>query len=545
MKGLVILFADDVSSYGFEKQFDGKSAFYRTLEQSVNFVSEAGITVFCSEKNKDAVEKDIQEFTAEQNACVKFNLNMQDNWNCEKLFFWLSESCKNSNAEFVLYVNAFCPFLNFSLTEKLMKTHEEFKSEYSFADGFPFGVCPKIIDGGLCNILSELIKTKDELKIKPVSKTSVFDLIKTDINSFEIETEISETDWRLYRFDFCCDKKENFIACRNLYEKTKDFLKDKNCDIQKIIETAAMSSDVLKTVPAFFNIQIESRCMSDSPYCAYSKYGKNIKDMMSLENFKSLVKRINDFNPESVISLSLWGEPVLHPDFFDFAFEVLKYPELSLFIETDGFDFSKSELCDKNSAFYKNLEKLSKIAGSRKICKNGFAPLMWVVKVDAMSQEIYEKIHPGMKIENAVETVKVLNSMFPGNVYSQFLRISENECELENFYRTYKEKDYISSGNFIIQKYDDFCKKMPDYKPCDLAPVDRLPCWHLRRDFNILVNGDVPVCRNMSFEKIAGNVFSNSLDEIWKNCDSFLEDHIAKKYCEGCSCCDEYYTLYF
>ena len=164
----------------------------------------------------------------------------------------------------------------------------------------------------------------------------------------------------------------------------------------------------------------------------------------------------------------------MHPDFFDFAFEVLKYPELSLFIETDGFDFSKSELCDKNSAFYKNLEKLSKIAGSRKICKNGFAPLMWVVKVDAMSQEIYEKIHPGMKIENAVETVKVLNSMFPGNVYSQFLRISENECELENFYRTYKEKDYISSGNFIIQKYDDFCKKMPDYKPCDLAHVDRL-----------------------------------------------------------------------
>ena len=121
-----------------------------------------------------------------------------------------------------------------------------------------------------------------------------------------------------------------------------------------------MSSDVLKTVPAFFNIQIESRCMSDSPYCAYSKYGKNIKDMMSLENFKSLVKRINDFNPESVISLSLWGEPVLHPDFFDFAFEVLKYPELSLFIETDGFDFSKSEHFIKTLKNYQRLQAAGK-----------------------------------------------------------------------------------------------------------------------------------------------------------------------------------------
>ena len=103
MKGLVILFADDVSSYGFEKQFDGNSAFYRTLEQSVNFVSEAGITVFCSEKNKDAVEKDIQEFTSEQNACVKFNLNMQDNWNCEKLFFWLSESLLSLYCSCIIY----------------------------------------------------------------------------------------------------------------------------------------------------------------------------------------------------------------------------------------------------------------------------------------------------------------------------------------------------------------------------------------------------------------------------------------------------------
>ncbi|MGN0740968.1 MAG: spiro-SPASM protein [Treponema sp.] len=545
MKGLIILFADDVSGYGFEKQFDGKSAFYRTLEQSVNFASEAGITVFCSEKNKAVLEKDIQEFSSERNACVKFSLKMQNDWKNEKLFFQMAESCRTSGAECVLFVNAFCPFLNFSLTEKLMKTHEEFKSEYSFADGFPFGVSPEIIDGGLCNILSELIKTKDELKDKSVSKTSVFDLIKTDINSFEIETEISETDWRLYRFDFCCDKKENFIACKNLYEKTRDLLKDKNCDVQKIIQTAAKSTDVLKTVPAFFNIQIESRSLSDSPYCAYSKFGKNLTGRMTLENFKSLVKNINDLNPESVVSLSLWGEPVVHPEFFDFAFEVLKYPELSLFIETDGFDFSSGELCDKNSAFYKNLEKLSEIAGKRKTCRNGFAPLIWVVKVDAMSQNVYEKIHPGMKIENAVETVKLLNLMFQKNVYAQFLRISENECELERFYRTYKEKDYISSGNFIIQKYDDFCKKMPDCKPCDLSPVDRLPCWHLRRDFNILVNGDVPVCRNMSFEKIAGNVFSNSLDEIWKNCDSFLEAHIEKKYCEGCSCCDEYYTLYF
>ena len=218
----------------------------------------------------------------------------------------MAASLKKSNCEYVIFSFAFNPFINQTLTTNLIDTHEKFKSEYSFADGYPVSVSPELLDRGLVNILSELIKTKDDLKQQAVTKSSVFDLIKTDINSFEIETEISTTDWRLYRFDFSCDKKENYIACVNLYEKIKKLCDEDRADIQKICGAARDDVKVLKTIPGYFNIQIETEYQSKNPYCPYYKFS-GPEEKMSFEKFKGLLEKINELNPDSVVSLSLWG----------------------------------------------------------------------------------------------------------------------------------------------------------------------------------------------------------------------------------------------
>lgn len=553
MKSLIILCADTVGGYGFENEFGGKSAFYRTLEWTKKIAPDAGVTFFCTEENSAGIHRGIDEFlkgassveSGENGTAFQFRVKAKNSWTNGIFFQELSDSCAETGADCVLFSYAFCPFLNEELTKKLIQTHETYKSEYTFADGFPVGVSPEIIDSGLCSILSGMIRTKDDLSEKPLSRTSVFDLIKTDINSFEIETEISEIDWRLYRLELCCDKKENFLACKNLYEAASDIVNCENADIQKIIGIAAKTRSVLKTVPAFFNIQIEEKCESENPFCAFTKYAKEKKSGMPFEKFKALVSEINRFNPNAVVGLSLWGEPLMHPDFFACAAEVLKYPNLSLFIESEGLGFAKNENDGTFDALVEKLTALSKTFGNLPVRENGFPALMWCIQIDAMSQNLYQTIHPGLNLSDAVESVKILNSIFPGNVYAQYTRLNQNECELENFYRTYKEKDSVSSGKFVIQKYDWLCGKMDDCKPCDLSPVERLPCWHLRRDFSILANGDVPLCKDLSFENSVGNVFSSSLEEIWKQTDSVLENHIEKKYCEGCACCDEYYTFYF
>lgn len=538
MKTLIILFAADNGSYGFKNAFEGKSAFFKTLEWAHKLNLDSDINVFCLDGNKDSVASGISDFKAEFDSKNDICFTSKSSWNAETLFASMADAVSKSGAEYVLYNFAYCPFLNIELAQKLIKTHEEYKSEYSFADGYPYGVCPEILDKGLVNILKELIKTKEDLKDKNVEKTTVFDLLNTDINSFEIETEISNIDWRLYRFDFTCDKKENFIACKNLYEALSTMSEDDKKDIQKVITKAKENTKVLKTIPAYFNIQIETDCPSKCTYCAYSVCKKSGMQKMDLEKFRGLVKSIDALNPDGVVSLSLWGEPLLHPDFFDFAKEVLKYEGLSLLVETTGINY-------KDENVKKNISALKEACGKLKQKKNGYSPLMWIVSVDAMSQKVYEDIHPGMKLDDALESVKFLNSVFSGDVYAQFLRLKQNEDELENFYRTFKEKTSLSDGNFIIQKYDDFCKKLGDFKSADLSPVDRLPCWHLRRDMNILSNGDVCVCKNKSFEAPLGNAFTEDLETIWNKIDLYLEKHIAKNYCDGCEACDEFYTFNF
>ncbi len=68
---------------------------------------------------------------------------------------------------------------------------------------------------------------------------------------------------------------------------------------------------------------------------------------------------------------------------------------------------------------------------------------------------------------------------------------------------------------------------------------------YLRRDFNILADGKVPVCRDKSFENPCGNAFEEDLSAIFDRNNTILQTHIDKKLCEGCLSCDEYYTYNF
>ena len=174
------------------------------------------------------------------------------------------------------------------------------------------------------------------------------------------------------------------------------------------------------------------------------------------------------------------------------------------------------------------------------------------MKVDAVSDKIYAKIHSiddtALVSNNffcAVEAISILQKYFPHSVYPQFMRMNQNEEELEQFYRMWSNKSNASDGNVIIQKYSSFCKTLPDYKVADLSPLERNPCWHIRRDITVLVNGNVPLCRECLDECVCGNVFTDDLLEIWHTFDDELKNHINNIYCEKCGKCDEYYTFNF
>ncbi len=509
MKTIVIFYSED-SKYASEKAFSGKSALELTSEWAKSL--------------------DLPSFTVKSATLTELLTDMK-------------KLCDENQAETVLFSYNDLPYLNKSLAQKILDSHIEYKAEYTFADGYPYGFAPEALNAGTIGILAELSKTTQKaLGETPVSRDGIYNLIKTDINSFDVETIISDSDWRLLRLAFHCGKKDNFMQCKALFEAADDAAA---ADVEKLSDLASKNPACLKTVPGFYNIQISDKVNFESVYLPKHDYSQN---NMPYEKCATLIDQIAAFSEKAVISLSAFGEPLFHPDFLKIVEKILSYDGLSVFFETDGLAVSPD--------FAEKLAQLEKSAAPR---KNGWQKIMIAVILDAASEPTYQKIHknsPAQAFQTGVNAVALLQNAIPGSVYPQFVRINENESELEAFYRYWNEKTNPSGGNLIIQKYDDFAGELPPCKPADLAPLDRDPCWHLRRDLTILYTGEVPSCRTCWKDNSLGNVFTQNLAEIWHKNDQLLENHINKKYCCGgnsgnsvnckkCEKCDEWYTFNF
>lgn len=507
MKSIVVFFNDKNSKYSKQSVFDGKNSEELALKWAKNY-SNSIIDISC-----DSISE---------------------------LFSKMKEACQKENADYVIFSYKDLPFLNKSLTDELIAAHEKYKAEYSFVDGYPYGFAPEILDSGTIGILCELSKTKFAVEgNKRVTRDGIYEFIKTDINAFEVETIIADKDWRLFRFAFHCGIKENFASCKELFGK----IKDKKLSVNGISEIAAQTPGILKTLPAFYDIQICDGINVSCSYCPYekcyeAKYGKSpvaTEKNMSSESFNKLVDKIAAFSENAVISLSAWGEPLKHPDFLKFVEKILSYSGISVLFETDGIGITK-EFCNQLKEIVENCDERT----------NGWEKVMAIVKMDAVTEETYKKLHgENGTLASGVNAVAELAAVIPHCVYPQFVRLNENEHELESFFRYWNEKSNPSGGELIIQKYDDFCKLLPECKPADLSPIERNICWHLRRDITILTDGAVPFCKEHVLDGIIGNAFTESLEEIWKKTDSVLLEQINKKYSNKCKDCDEYYTFNF
>lgn len=535
MKTLVILFADYKSLHIFDKAFGSASAFERSLlwAKKVCELSESGkdseIAVFAFDKNFQECKKEISALN------VNAEVFSRENWYVSELFEFFAELSRRKSADSILFAWADCPFLNIDVTKNIISTHKNCRAEYTFADGYSDGLCPEILDSGAAAILAELCK-KNEIQEnrKEISRTSIFDSIKKDINSFEVETVIADEDESLLRIHFNCGTKGDFLSCKAMFDCGVD---GKNAD--QISKEASENPKVLKTVPAYYQIQITDKVSSKVIYHPEEMDSLDGKSFMPLEDFKNIAQKISDFSETAVVSLSAWGEAVLHPDFVEFVKTVLLKPGLTVLIEGDC-----SEISEETCAALKN------ICDSVPPCADGGQnnpKIIWLVTLDAFTEEVYCKIHSAKNgnFEKSKAAILLLEKYFSGNVYAQFTRMNENESELEQFFRFWNEKTSPTKGNFTIQKYDNCFGALPDRKPADLAPVERNVCWHLRRDMTILLDGSVPYARGKLKSDILGNAFSENLEDIWKKTDSEVQKQINHDYSGKCENCDEYYIFNF
>ena len=418
-----------------------------------------------------------------------------------------------SDFEDVFYFFADCPFLDLGISRKMHESHRRYWADYSFADGFPQGLTPEILTR---ETVSRLRAMSSQDTRRP-NRETLFEVIRKDINSFDIETELAPSDLRLLRVSLSADSERNFLLLKRIVEKGGH-------DPESICRVLQEEPRILRTLPAFFPIQIVERCPYACSYCPYPVVAGDItkkNSVMEPEEFADLTARIAAFSGDAVIDISLWGEPSFHPELFQIVSSVLATPGLSLVIETSGIGW-------KPDIFYS--------------VRDSFASQpTWIVSIDASNDQMYRQLR-GSGFTDAVKTAELLLSIFPDKTWVQAVRMKENEEDLDVFYKMWKSK----TENIIIQKYDSFSSLLPDRKVADLSPVKRFPCWHLKRDMAVLLDGTVPLCReDLRIEHNLGNAFTEDLASIWDRGESVYRQHIAEKYPSLCARCDEYYTYNF
>ena len=236
------------------------------------------------------------------------------------------------------------------------------------------------------------------------------------------------------------------------------------------------------------------------------------------ESFPDSSKKIAAFTGDAVIDISLWGEPALHPRIGEIAAAAQAVPGVELVIETSGIGWQPGLLARLRASLAK-------------------APT-WIVSLDAASEEVYGKLR-GRGFAEANRTAEELLTLFPGTTWVQGVRMKENEEDLDVFYRKWKAR----TDNVIIQKYDAFAGFLPDRAVADLSPLKRFPCWHLKRDLPILMDGTVPLCReDVRVETPLGNALTEELSVIWDRASAVYRSHVDGTYPAMCARCDEYYT---
>jgi len=484
----------------------GADAFTRSLERALSFgeaqgYSPASLTVIAdSEAPLPAVASGVTRVHPRDSSLPAFIEALEA----------LSEGC---DALFLVPGDA--PFWDQALGGRLLEVHRRYVAEYTFADGFPEGLAPEVVSREILPALLELARRNPEV----TERRTLFEILQKDINAFDVETELSVEDMRMLRVVLRCDTRRNRLLCDRVAGALEDPGTKSGAD--EISGFLLSHQHYLRTLPAFLTVQVTTAVSQEPFYLPHPFPFEGEGRHMSPGDFETLSRAFYQFAPDSVVHISTWGEVGCHAEVAALLDVTNRVDCPRFLVETSGVGWKSEDL--------------------ERILSGRYPKVTWIVCIDAYSEEVYRRIR-GEGYAEAIDFASRLLERFPNSVYLQSTRMEENEEDLESFYREWKKR----TENVIIQKYDHFSGRLPDRRVVDNAPVVRLPCWHLKRDLSVLVDGSVPLCReDLGKDHSLGNALEEPLQAIWMRGESYYQLHVNGDYPALCKKCDEYYTFNF
>lgn len=262
-----------------------------------------------------------------------------------------------------------------------------------------------------------------------------------------------------------------------------------------------LRSDLGLGQPSVLAIETTNNCNFKCKMCPVGTGKmKRSKEFMDYSLFKKIIDENKDYI--SLVWLSNFGEPLLHPMIFTFI-EYCKKNRVRCGIFTNG--------------------SLLKEDASKNLIESGIDKV--VISIDSVNSETYQSIKGVPKfeqvVENAVRLIRFLKAERNDNpqIIVQFIPMTANEKEIRDFCKFWLNQGaYVNLHSFRTwggQLKDANELTRPQYT-IGYGREKRLPCGEPWRHLVILWDGTVvPCCCDYDGVLSLGNVNSATLSEIW------------------------------
>lgn len=258
-------------------------------------------------------------------------------------------------------------------------------------------------------------------------------------------------------------------------------------------------------VPEIFQIEISNACNFDCVMCPRTLHKrKNKKKFLDIDLLKKMIIE-DSFKGSYFVELHQAGEPLLHPDLGKII-NLIKQTGVRVGLSTNG------SLIHKKIEDLKNLDYIT-------------------VSVDSLSH--YTDIRVNGNQKKLISNILLLRKSIKAKIDLQIVELPGWEEEFKSVQSIFPEKDGFNvrsvANSFLTVKQSD-----------DAEVVSIQPCLNPWMSVSIHNNGDVvPCCFSFWDDIVFGNLYENTLREIWKGdgAKKLREQHTTKDYSLICKRC--------
>lgn len=271
--------------------------------------------------------------------------------------------------------------------------------------------------------------------------------------------------------------------------------------------------------PLHVDIEITNACNLRCCMCERNMMKRKV-GYMDFGLFRSIIDQCAEFDIYSV-KLNLWGESVLHPDFF----KMIEYAK-GRGVHTQF----------NTNATFVTADVIKRLISS------GLDRI--TISVESVMKEMYEDIRKGAEFPAISKNIEDFIRLKPVGqrpyLTLQFINMKKNRDYIEGFVGKFRDRvDFISVTNISATSGDPEILKE---STIDYSPLPKIPCSELWHRLSVFWNGDVTACCNdyEGFLKI-GSIKGKSLKELWhsKEMDAIREKHKKLDFsgliCEVCT----------